>query len=40
MRQTTMTAAGFEPAIPASERAHILAIDRVPSGISSHNGIV
>jgi hypothetical protein len=33
-----MTPAGFEPAIPASEGAHILALDRATTGIASHKG--
>jgi len=32
-RKTTMHSAGFEPVIPARERQHIHAFDRVGAGI-------
>ena len=33
-----MVLAGFEPAIPASERSQIHALDRAASGIGMHYG--
>jgi len=36
-RQTSMSPAGFEPAIPRSERPHTHALDRVATGIGQKN---
>ena len=37
-RQTSMPPAGFEPAIPASDRPQTLALDRSATGIDSDLG--
>ena len=37
MRQTSMPPAGFEPAVPASERPLTHALDRTATGIGGHN---
>jgi hypothetical protein len=36
-RQTSVLAAGFEPAIPASERPQVLVLDRVATGMCKCN---